>query len=770
MNIAPIRFSGVKAAKISANKTNIVSFQAKKDSFEKSKPTAKEANSALETLAKFFGLDMSVLCADNFDNILKNTNPNFDKYTTEYQGIKLLNSNNISNKNQTKYDKALKDIENTAFEKLSTKPTLEKITKQNPTLWSLTSEFAPIKEGGLGVVPPAIAKNAQKAGVGVSTFIPMYLQEGFSTLLKEGNSYTYTYKNEEFPLKKVMQFDMDIFQNGEQKSVPVEIFSGEKDGNNLIFVKCANFFDGSIYESNLKTQEPEKFAIFSKAVYDFTKLKTDTTGTLKNLEIVDNEALDKINEPDGVIINDWQASPYAALLRYKAPLENACSYISDEACDKLKNMNVITIGHNVQYQGLIYDSSEIQRKNNNTNILNTLFDKFAYDIVKNAKTGSENFNLKTKKAAKEISNVLLLKAENKKENYVNPLNMGIVLSDYFCPVSKNYSNELISKKHKDLSYDLQDILIQKAKAGRIKGIINGNDFNTLSIEAKHKQIENQTGLDFATYSKNDDIKDILDAKKENKTKLYNDFILPFSKSPFSSEEEIEKVAKLTKKLENIQAPSDLPLKTLSKEEIENTPIFTSGGRLVSQKGVDILCDSLKELFENWEKDFPNQNKPIVYIAGADGEGGKYRKLIEEFKNSLGENSSRVIFAHGFAPIPAMMAGSDFFLMTSKFEPCGLTQSESLALATPVIATSVGGLVDTVNRNDKENGILTPKNNPIDKEEYYQAIKKGLNIFFNDKKQYSKMVQDSIQEDFSWIQENNQGPVFDYLNLIGIETN
>ena len=47
------------------------------------------------------------------------------------------------------------------------------------------------------------------------------------------------------------------------------------------------------------------------------------------------------------------------------------------------------------------------------------------------------------------------------------------------------------------------------------------------------------------------------------------------------------------------------------------------------------------------------------------------------------------------------------------------------------------------------------------------MKKGLNIFFNDKEKYTNMVKDSIAEDFSWA-KNGQGPVYDYLNLLGVQ--
>ena len=128
----------------------------------------------------------------------------------------------------------------------------------------------------------------------------------------------------------------------------------------------------------------------------------------------------------------------------------------------------------------------------------------------------------------------------------------------------------------------------------------------------------------------------------------------------------------------------------------------------------------------------------------------------------------MLFAHGFVPMAAMTAGSDFFMMSSMFEPCGLTQGESLALATPVIASAVGGIVDTINRDGLTNGVLTRKEKVLTKEAFYEAMKKGLEVFYNDKEAYSNMVRDSLAEDYSWIQPGKKGPVFDYLDTIGVK--
>ena len=594
-------------------------------------------------------------------------------------------------------------------------------------------------------------------------------------MCKKDNNYTYTYKNKELPLEKLMTFKMDVYKNGASKSIPINLFlNTQKDENgkekHLIFIQTDNYFDGTIYEANSKTEEPEKFAIFSKAVYEFMKMKMDGTKALKDVEIHSSQALEKIQKPDGMILNDWHASPLAALLRYRAVMENAYGQLSDETTQSLKDMRVVTIGHNVIYQGSTQNNNAfLQKKMATQNVLNTLFDEYTFDIVSNAKSGATKIDKKNPQM-QIYDNVLLMDYQNERENYTNLLNMGIILSDYFAPVSKNYTKELLKPELNNLSYALQWALVQKGKAGKLVGVLNGNNYENLSIKTKLPQIKETTGLDFEVYKKSDSIEEISQKRLKNKANLYSNFILPYSESSKSKKEDIEKVKKLTSKLEFYKGTQGTSLPIIKQKEFENTPVLISGGRLVSQKGSEILCGAIEMLFKNWEKDFPNKNKPIFYIAGADGEGGTQRKIIENLKNErlTKEDNNRVLFAHGYAPMSALMAGSDFFLMPSKFEPCGLTQSESLALGTPVIASAVGGLVDTINRDNKTNGILTDDSKPLTAESFYEAMKKGLKIYFEDKNAYQKMVQDSINEDFSWIKEDKKGPMYEYLELLGIK--
>ncbi len=714
---------------------------------------------------------------DRSQQALTSSNSLARKYTKNYNGIQLLTNNDGLNKNAGKYAKAIAAIKSTAAKYLYDEVKIPEITKEHPVLWSVTSEFAPVKEGGLGSVPVEVQNNMTKLGVRVPTFIPMYQSAGMASFKEENGKYLYTYKNKIFELKKAAEYTVDSYRGGKITPEKVEVFvhnSKDKDGNDkqLVFIKNDTYFNGTIYQSMTQSEEPEKFAFFSKAVYELAKLK-ENKNLVKGLKLADDGSiLNSIPKMDGLILNDWQASPIAALTRYKAPMENAYGQLDDATAQKLQNIGIITIGHNAMYQGSTRNNNDdVQRSEVTSNILNTLFDSYAYDISVNARTLATETN-PADKGLRNLDNALIINHEDSSSNHTNLLNMGVILSNYFCPVSQNYANELISSEHADLSGELQWALTKKAKAGTLVGIINGNDFNNLSIEATSVNTKKLTGLDYDLYTKESDINEVLRAREANKRKFYNEFITPLSKKNDTDNTsiEVEKIRELTPRLEFVETCGKTNVPLLTDEELKNTPIISSGGRLVSQKGIGIMSDAIKMLFDNWEKDFPGKNKPIFYIAGQDGENGTQRKYIEELKAKKlkQEDSDRVIFAHGFAPMAGMMAASDYFLMPSIFEPCGLTQGEALALATPVIASSVGGIVDTVNRNGKTNGILTDISKPLSPQTLYDAMKKALNIYFDKKGEYEAMVKNSLAEDFSWAQPNKQGPCYDYLELAGIK--
>lgn len=96
------------------------------------------------------------------------------------------------------------------------------------------------------------------------------------------------------------------------------------------------------------------------------------------------------------------------------------------------------------------------------------------------------------------------------------------------------------------------------------------------------------------------------------------------------------------------------------------------------------------------------------------------------------------------------AGSDFFLMPSRYEPCGLNQMYSLAYGTPPIVRRTGGLADTVENYDQDKGTgtgfmfedLTPRS-------IYDTVGWAVWAYYNRREQVEAMRLRGMAQDFSW---------------------
>ena len=151
-----------------------------------------------------------------------------------------------------------------------------------------------------------------------------------------------------------------------------------------------------------------------------------------------------------MILNDWHAGAIAPLLRLKAPCEAEMKELSSRAAELFKSMNLINIDHNLDYQGTSWQHT--------SEILNTLFDKYAYDIYEHANTGFEYDALKK---------VLIT------DNQVNLANMGACLSNKMKPVSPTYANELAEQVER--SHAMQHICVVRKANGTLQGASNGWD-------------------------------------------------------------------------------------------------------------------------------------------------------------------------------------------------------------------------------------------------------------------------------------------------------
>jgi starch synthase len=94
------------------------------------------------------------------------------------------------------------------------------------------------------------------------------------------------------------------------------------------------------------------------------------------------------------------------------------------------------------------------------------------------------------------------------------------------------------------------------------------------------------------------------------------------------------------------------------------------------------------------------------------------------------------------------AGSDFFLMPSLFEPCGLNQMYSQVYGTVPVVSRVGGLVDTVRDADSDPSGGTGVMCDPDAASLRDALDRSLKLFAN-KPRYAAAQQRGMARDFSW---------------------
>jgi starch synthase len=119
------------------------------------------------------------------------------------------------------------------------------------------------------------------------------------------------------------------------------------------------------------------------------------------------------------------------------------------------------------------------------------------------------------------------------------------------------------------------------------------------------------------------------------------------------------------------------------KEIKNVPLFGMVCRATQQKGFNYLLPIIGEFL---------QHKAQLVIMGTGD-----INITQRLRELANEHADKFTFVEAFSPEWAHLieAGSDYFLMPSEFEPCGLNQMYSLAYATLPVVRRVGGLADTV---------------------------------------------------------------------------
>ncbi|MFZ6017136.1 MAG: glycogen synthase GlgA [Nitrospirota bacterium] len=262
---------------------------------------------------------------------------------------------------------------------------------------------------------------------------------------------------------------------------------------------------------------------------------------------------------------------------------------------------------------------------------------------------------------------------------VNFLKAGIISADILTTVSNTYAKEILNK---ELGFGLDGVL-RKRKAD-LYGVINGIDYEEWDT-SKDKFIP-----------KNFNIKN-LKGKAVCKRKLVKEVSL----------------------------------------DKEGRPLICIVGRLSSQKGLDLVIQSIDELL----------SLGVNLVILGKGDEVFHISLSEVAKRYKGRVSITIGFEEPLAH--RIYAGSDFFLMPSLYEPCGLGQLIALRYGCIPIARRTGGPVDAI--QDYES--LTSKGTGFLFSDYtassmQDAVKRALCVY-TDRNKMHRMVINAMRMDFSW---------------------
>jgi starch synthase len=169
----------------------------------------------------------------------------------------------------------------------------------------------------------------------------------------------------------------------------------------------------------------------------------------------------------------------------------------------------------------------------------------------------------------------------------------------------------------------------------------------------------------------------------------------------------------------------------------DVPIVGMVTRMTAQKGLDLLADALDAVMD--------LDVRLVMLSSGDPALEKTFKAAEErFPGRL-----RVLLAFDDALAHRIQAGSDIFLMPSRFEPCGLTQMYALKYGTAPLVRATGGLRDTVAEFDPRlgtgNGFMFTDYRA---EALVDAMARARRLFA-DGKAWRRLMDNCFAADFSW---------------------
>lgn len=564
-------------------------------------------------------------------------------------------------------------------------------------------------------------------------------------------------------IKAKVSFD-GVFYKNEKFDMKGPRFDG-KDGNKNIY-----------NDKTINAGETERYMYFDKYFYEFlTKSKEQTTERLG---------------ADLIIGNDWHTGGISAMMRLLTKAREAVGDLTPLEAEKLRNTPIVTILHNAQLAG--------STSHSNAKLLNILFGEHSAEIVENAhmpdihkyiydKTYEKAFEAAKKQglasdAAKEQATAEATAKANELSsqyglpakcwnglmhgNSVNPQTMATAYSDVILPVSDKYMEEIATQgvygRENFELFRLRKLASEDTKLfpgqKTIVGVTNGCDkVNNILTDEGARILEKQLGLPSGALKIYDGQENILDWHNHNK-KIILDKVIAEVKDPANPMK--------------LEKPQMTDLTGVN----ENTMIVSTAGRIVDQKGLDIFAKAIEEFLS--KNKITDGNYPVFYAQGVGDE--QFIKAIMAIKEKVAKSpelggeaaAKRIVFANLFAEpgrYDACKLMSDFSIMSSWFEPCGLVHKEIVAKSGAIpIVNKTGGLtsgltdgVDAIFSDFKPNEGSKEAVMKENKTNFATAMGRAFKIF-NDKQKLSEMMKKSYDNDFSWLVKD--GPMAQYVKI------
>jgi starch synthase len=208
-------------------------------------------------------------------------------------------------------------------------------------------------------------------------------------------------------------------------------------------------------------------------------------------------------------------------------------------------------------------------------------------------------------------------------------------------------------------------------------------------------------------------------------------------------------------------PAHLGIKAELKGELLARLALTSNGRvplaglvsrLVAQKGIDLLAQALPQVLATRE---------LACVVLGSGEAS-YESAVADLQQRF---PGRVAFRRGYDEELAhwIEAGSDLFVMPSRYEPCGLNQMYSLRYGTVPLVRRTGGLADSVALYDPASGRGTGVLfGPATGQALADALHTTLDLYAQPA-HWRRMARNGMAQDFSWARQGaHYGALYERL--------